>query len=299
MTVLPLPTTKEEIEKLIKVQVQESLHLDYKQSEAIADNKRAEIAKDVYAFANSDGGLIVYGVVEDKEKRLPEKIDEGIANGSKFNREWLENVIAANVAPKLEGVEISEIPITDDRSIFAVRVPKSYRGPHQERMESKRYYRRYNFKSEPMEDYEIREVRNRRRFAPPLINIEVRVKGFVDLIVSNPGDLLAQDIQFAFSEGMKWWEDADPPTPLKSGMKSLPPGRTLRFIYNSYQDLLREESTASKRFEINTSYFHPEPGQRINEVFHFDLRDFEETILDESDIEIMTKKLSKELRSLS
>jgi predicted HTH transcriptional regulator len=56
---MDLPTTRIDLENLIKNQVQESLHLDYKDSRAISDKLRHEIAKDVSAFANADGGVII------------------------------------------------------------------------------------------------------------------------------------------------------------------------------------------------------------------------------------------------
>ena len=58
------PTTVAEIDKLISDQVQEDLHLDYKESGAIHKTKKDDISKDVSAFANSDGGLLIYGVRE-------------------------------------------------------------------------------------------------------------------------------------------------------------------------------------------------------------------------------------------
>jgi predicted HTH transcriptional regulator len=61
---MELPKTVEDIQKLIGTQVQESLNLDYKRSSSISNKARAEIAKDASAFANSDGGLIIYGVEE-------------------------------------------------------------------------------------------------------------------------------------------------------------------------------------------------------------------------------------------
>lgn len=161
-----------------------------------------------------------------------------------------------------------------------------------------RYYRRYNFQSKPMEDYEIREAYGGRRVAKTLVNVDIKVKGFVDFVVSSIGDSPAQDIRFEFSEGMRWWKDAGPPIPLKDGVRLLPPGRALNLIYNDYPDLLQDESDTSRRFEIRVSYFHPELDQRINEVFNFDLMDFVEAVLNESDIEIMTKKLVKKLKSL-
>jgi predicted HTH transcriptional regulator len=63
---------------LIKEKVQESLTLDYKKSDALgkADRKKIELSKDVSAFANSAGGVILYGMEEDQH--YPTKPDEGL-----------------------------------------------------------------------------------------------------------------------------------------------------------------------------------------------------------------------------
>ena len=44
--------------------IEESLNLDYKDARSIAksDSKKREITKDVSAMANSDGGIIIYGI---------------------------------------------------------------------------------------------------------------------------------------------------------------------------------------------------------------------------------------------
>src|SRR5687767_4577739 len=54
--------TEADLQQLIDNDVQESLHLDYKRSAALGrtDPCRNELSKDVAAFANSDGGMIVY-----------------------------------------------------------------------------------------------------------------------------------------------------------------------------------------------------------------------------------------------
>ena len=102
------PKTLEEIQQLILNQIQESLHLDYKSGDAL-DPLRvrvAEIAKDVSSFANSDGGVIIYGVTE--QNQLPSKIDDGVDH-NRFSRERLEQIIQGNISPKIDGVEIVNI----------------------------------------------------------------------------------------------------------------------------------------------------------------------------------------------
>ena len=58
--------TKKDIDDLIQNEVEESIYLDYKDGRALDPDKIAEITKDVSAFANADGGIIVYGVSENK-----------------------------------------------------------------------------------------------------------------------------------------------------------------------------------------------------------------------------------------
>lgn len=64
----------DDIEKLISNEVEENIHLDYKAAGALDkkdDKKRNEITKDISAFANSDGGIIVYGVSEEDHRPEP------------------------------------------------------------------------------------------------------------------------------------------------------------------------------------------------------------------------------------
>jgi predicted HTH transcriptional regulator len=154
---IDLPTTLAEVQALIDTQVQESLHLDYKDSRALG-NKASEITKDVSAFANADGGAIVYGVME--PNHVPVKIDERVDH-HKLSHEWLEQIVRSRITPRMDGLRIAPIRLTTYKSIYAVHIPKSYRGPHQE-MHSKRYYKRYDFSSVPMDNYEITDIRNRR-----------------------------------------------------------------------------------------------------------------------------------------
>src|SRR5215813_4904636 len=58
--------TKSDLDRLIEEDIQESLTLDYKDARALekTDQKRNELCKDVSAFANSDGGQIIYGIQE-------------------------------------------------------------------------------------------------------------------------------------------------------------------------------------------------------------------------------------------
>jgi hypothetical protein len=157
---------KDDLQRLINEEIPESVTLDYKASPSLAKDSRSrdELCKDVSAFANSAGGQIIYGIEESDHK--PIKIDQG----SDITREWIEQVIDSSVQPRIEGLIISPIPVGAKRFAYVLTVPQaSARAPHQ--ASDHKYYKRQNFQSVPMEDYEIRDTL--RRATTPELYVEL------------------------------------------------------------------------------------------------------------------------------
>lgn len=146
---------------LMETQAEESTYLDFKAAGALekTNEKRAEIAKDVSAFANSDGGVIVYGIKEDNHVAS----DFSFIDGNEYTKEWLERVINDGIQRRILGVQIFPIRVNGDikQTVYVVKIPRSANAPH---MCIKRhiYYRRYNFESVPMEEYEVRDLFHRK-----------------------------------------------------------------------------------------------------------------------------------------
>ena len=160
------------IQRYIDDEIEESLNLDYKAADALAktDGKRKEVTKDVSAMANSDGGVIVYGLSEDPNNRhLPGRFD--LVNRNDFSKEWLEQVIS-NIRPKIDGLLIHPVPIGNSKTdaVYVVEIPKSHTA-HQAM--DKRYYKRFNFQSVMMDDHEVREGMNRGQH--PRIELEFEI----------------------------------------------------------------------------------------------------------------------------
>ena len=120
----------DDITALIDNEAEESVHLDFKAAGSLSkdDKKKAEIAKDVSAFANSDGGIIVYGIEERDHKAYA----LSYIDGNTYTKEWLEQVIQDNIQRRIEGLEI--FPIRDNgditKSIYVVKIPRSSNTPH-------------------------------------------------------------------------------------------------------------------------------------------------------------------------
>lgn len=167
---------------LIEIQAEESTHLDFKSSGSLekSDKKKAEIGKDVSAFANADGGIIVYGMKE--ENHVASEIS--YIDGNQITKEWLENVINTQISPRIEGIHIYPVRFEKkiEQTVYIVKIPASTRVPHMS--SDKRYYRRYDFQSVPMEDYEVRNLFQK------VHNSELEIMEL--LIESNGGGVLAQ-----------------------------------------------------------------------------------------------------------
>ena len=119
-----------DIENLILNQVEENVHLDYKAADALQKTAgiKKEVSKDISAFANSDGGIVIYGVkefTESAKKHLPEKIDP--IDRNLISKEWLEQVINSNISPRIDGIKITPISIhtVKDKVVYVVEIPKS------------------------------------------------------------------------------------------------------------------------------------------------------------------------------
>lgn len=192
---------EDDVLRLIELQTKESSSLEYKQCAALRtdgpfynrktekyeerrkkqskDKIVSEISKDVSSFANADGGTIVYGIVENNH--IPLFIDQHAFLPTEVSKEWLENVIDSNIRRKIQGVKINQIELTTSnpgKVIYAVYIPQSLQGAHQAK--DCIYYQRRNFKAEPMEDYQVRDVMNRFNF--PVIDskfefVNISLKG--------------------------------------------------------------------------------------------------------------------------
>jgi len=148
--------TKDDIDNLIKNQSEEAIDLEFKEASALdnTDPNKNQISKDVAAFANSAGGIIVYGIGETEHKAT----SISFVDGNRITKEWLEQVIHSNIKQKIENIEIIPVRFDNDiaQTVYIVKIPQSNTSPHMSR--DNKYYRRYNFQSVPMEEYEVRNL---------------------------------------------------------------------------------------------------------------------------------------------
>jgi len=146
-----------DIEQLKSNKTCESDILDYKE-QLLTDE---DLLKHVSAFANTQGGYLIFGVKETGKGGYPEEII-GI-DRSQVNKERIEQIILSNIQPRLN-VKIQLIDHQDTSRVFIViEIPNSYLKPHM-KSQGDRFYRRYNFEAMPMTEMEVNDA-YKRRFA--------------------------------------------------------------------------------------------------------------------------------------
>lgn len=151
--------TEKDILNLIEFKIEESINLDFKSAGSLENSKskKIEIAKDVSSFANSAGGFIVYGINE--EDHVADSLS--FIDGNIITKEWLEQIIQTRIQRKIDGLKIYPIRFEDkiEQTVYVIKIPESEFSPHM--TSDKRFYKRYNFESVQMEEYEIRNLYNR------------------------------------------------------------------------------------------------------------------------------------------
>lgn len=148
--------TIDDIQALIDNHAEEGVHLEFKRADALSINNADKVTKTFSAFANSGGGLVIYGIAE--ENHVASKYS--FIDGNKITTETV-SILARYVQPSINGLKIYPIRKDGDftKSIYVVQVPKSENAPHMAK--DHRFYKRNNVESIPMEYFDVKDVLNR------------------------------------------------------------------------------------------------------------------------------------------
>lgn len=124
----PGPLTEQMIDASITQGLVESDRLDWKKRlPAERDFKTSDIVKDIAAFANSSGGILIFGV-EENQKAASGRVDAGDLTES-YER-TIQAVSYGAISPPLLGLRSYKIPVEGSDRLAAIVVPASVDGPH-------------------------------------------------------------------------------------------------------------------------------------------------------------------------
>lgn len=106
----------------------ESQTLDFKQAlPGSSDRDKSEFLKDICAFANAEGGDLVYGIAEAAGIATSTAPISGEAPDAAKRR--LGQVADSGLEPRVIGLQFRDVPVAGGY-VLIVRVPASFSGPH-------------------------------------------------------------------------------------------------------------------------------------------------------------------------
>jgi hypothetical protein len=145
----------EDIERLKTNKICESQILDYKEG-IIEDHK---LVKQISAFANTQGGFLIFGVKETGQGGYPEEIS-GIEH-KEINTERLEQIVLSNTEPRIS-IKLREIQIPETtKSLLIIEIPNSYLKPHMSAID-KKFYKRFQNQTVAMTEMEVNDAYRRK-----------------------------------------------------------------------------------------------------------------------------------------
>ena len=152
-----VPQTLDDIMEMKERGDSENTTLEYK-SCLLFNQKNDKIfetlSKEITAFANSIGGVLIIGIEEDKNRGISEVVP---ITDEKKHESWIEDGLLPRITPSLHFL-VKKIEINEGH-ILVINVPASRNAPHQSA--DKRYYARRLFRVDQLLAFEIDDIRRR------------------------------------------------------------------------------------------------------------------------------------------
>lgn len=116
--------TREQLDALLLIRAQEGLYLEFKRGAALhlIGDARRELVKDCSGFANAAGGLLVYGIAEERvdEVDVAAALDPVPLDGANAAR--ISEILRSNTSPPIHAYEITELPLPAGGRVVAIEI---------------------------------------------------------------------------------------------------------------------------------------------------------------------------------
>ncbi|HEY8602325.1 MAG TPA: ATP-binding protein, partial [Thermomicrobiales bacterium] len=250
--------TLDDIEALVLARTPEGITLDYKGDFTNnLDMAKKELAKDVSAFANAQGGTLVIGVAQNKQTGEPLWPPVGLPRRIGDRQpieEWIGQGLNQNIAQRVS-LTVRQLDLDDsDRCLVLIDVPPSPRAPHMVTFQGdnrfyRRYYKRQQFESLPAEEYEVREMFTR----------SLRYADAVGALLDSRGYLDRRSVGFGqneLTERLAAWHHPDTPSTTFVSFLAIPTILTPDALDTASENLMHWINS-------HRNIWHPKLGLRL------------------------------------
>lgn len=154
------PLDEADLQWLIESGIPEGKTLEYKRDIPDgSDSGKVKFLRAVTAFANTDGGDLIFGLNADGGiARSFSPLEKSTVDSSLLR---LESLIASSTEPRLSGVLFHQVPVAAGGSLIVVRVNRSWNAPHRVTVGNHaHFYGRNSVGCYPMDTSELRRAFN-------------------------------------------------------------------------------------------------------------------------------------------
>jgi hypothetical protein len=166
-----------EIDEFVRIGQEEHLHLDFKtikNANLQYPEDKCNLAKSISGFANSSGGIIVWGV--DARKN-----DHGIDCAStkteiaqiKLFLSRLNSLTGECVSPIVDGIRHKALELSSQAGFAITLIPENDSGPYMAKLGEDRYYKRSGDSFYRMEHFDLEDMFGRRQKPRLKVNLNV------------------------------------------------------------------------------------------------------------------------------
>lgn len=134
-----------DVRDFLNLRLPEDRSLDYKQELNFRNEDITGLLKDISAFANTAGGILIYGVSEERDTDnrptgIPKEITGcGHDNGDEVKKR-IENWLYELIEPRIFGVRVKSIHV-DGNMVVLIKIPQSLFKPHALKKEKTFWFR--------------------------------------------------------------------------------------------------------------------------------------------------------------
>lgn len=121
--------SESDLNRLVTDGVSESKILEYKEAlVVVTDDQKREFLSDVTALANTDGGELILGMKENDGVAVELVGLKNLIPDEAIGR--IENLLRDSIQPRLAGVQLRALQLSNGNHVLLVRAPRSFSAPH-------------------------------------------------------------------------------------------------------------------------------------------------------------------------